>query len=199
MRCPTHPDRIAQNNCTVCGTWHCAACAPLHRFLEEPVCPDCAPGLARHLVGLHSPDHAGGERRSGRRPRMLMLSLGTVAFVLLALLGTEFILPALTPGPSAEQRQLRLVASFTEVGLALEAFRAQKGSYPQSLSALVPEHLEALPDDPFDSSGAPLRYRSQGTEQGSIVLYSVGPDGIDDGGVAQEPVHGRGDLLYPVW
>ena len=183
----------------MCGTWHCAACAPLHRFLEEPVCPACAPGLARHLVGLHDPGLGGSERRAGRRPRLLILCVATVSFVLLALLGTDFILPALTPGPSAARRQTRLVASFAEVGHALEAFRAQEGRYPKSLDVLVPEHLANLPGDPFDSSGAPLLYRSRGGEQGSIVLYSVGPDGIDDGGVPQEPVHGRGDLLYPVW
>jgi hypothetical protein len=42
---------------------------------------------------------------------------------------------------------------------------------------LVPEHLERLPDDPF--SGKPLVYRL--TDEG-FRLYSVGPNGVDDGG-----------------
>lgn len=63
---------------------------------------------------------------------------------------------------------------------ALETYRAKHGSYPASLSDLSPGTLTKLPDDPF-SPGAPLRYRK--TEKG-FVLYSVGPDGIDDGGRA---------------
>lgn len=62
--------------------------------------------------------------------------------------------------------------------LALRAYRMEHGAYPATLSALVPGYLKAVPDDPFALSG-PLRYKIAGTK---FVLYSVGPDGKDDGG-----------------
>ena len=45
----------------------------------------------------------------------------------------------------------------------------------------MPEQLERLPDDPF--SGKPLVYRL--TDEG-FRLYSVGPNGVDDGGKSLE-------------
>jgi len=62
--------------------------------------------------------------------------------------------------------------------LALRAYRLEHGAYPIALSALVPGYLKAVPDDPFALSGT-LRYRLAGAK---FVLYSVGPDGNDDGG-----------------
>ncbi len=62
--------------------------------------------------------------------------------------------------------------------LALRAYRLEHGAYPAALSALAPGYLKAVPDDPFALSG-PLRYRLAGAK---FVLYSVGPDGNDDGG-----------------
>ena len=68
--------------------------------------------------------------------------------------------------------------------LALERARLLRGGYPESLAALVPEFLPVLPADPF--TGKPLCYRppSAGPFEGErpFVLYSAGPDGVDDGG-----------------
>jgi hypothetical protein len=61
--------------------------------------------------------------------------------------------------------------------LALQAWRAEHGRYPDALDALVPDVLEALPPDPFGRG--PLNYRRDGDK---YVLYSAGPDGADDGG-----------------
>jgi hypothetical protein len=63
--------------------------------------------------------------------------------------------------------------------LALQAWHAEHGAYPDTLDALVPGTLDALPRDPF--SGGPVKYRREGDE---YVLYSVGPDRKDDGGRA---------------
>jgi hypothetical protein len=68
---------------------------------------------------------------------------------------------------------LRLVM----VELALRSFRCDQGSSPGSLSQLVPKYLKRLPSDPF--SGNPLVYRPAGT---NWLLYSLGPDRVDDGG-----------------
>jgi hypothetical protein len=67
-----------------------------------------------------------------------------------------------------------------EVMLALRAFQLQHGSYPLTLNALVPSYLTSVPRDPF-GGGEALRYRITGD---TYMLYSIGPDGKDDGGKA---------------
>ena len=66
------------------------------------------------------------------------------------------------------------------VALALRAYKIDHGAYPPTLAALAPGYLQAVPADPFALSG-PLLYKPLGTR---YVLYSVGPDGKDDGGKA---------------
>jgi hypothetical protein len=66
------------------------------------------------------------------------------------------------------------------VALALRAYRLEHGRYPETLSELVPDYLSKVPADPLAPQG-PLKYRRKGS---SYVLYSVGPDGVDDGGRA---------------
>lgn len=45
---------------------------------------------------------------------------------------------------------------------------------------MTAKRLPAVPDDPFAKPGTPLRYiRKSPTE---YVLYSIGSDGVDDGG-----------------
>jgi len=46
----------------------------------------------------------------------------------------------------------------------------------------VPKYLPAVPDDPFDNGA--MKYRQ--TDAG-YTIYSVGPDGDDDGGKRMEP------------
>lgn len=62
--------------------------------------------------------------------------------------------------------------------LALRAYRIEHGTYPTTLGALTPDCLSRVPDDPFALAGS-LRYKRVGAK---YVLYSVGPDGKDDGG-----------------
>jgi hypothetical protein len=69
--------------------------------------------------------------------------------------------------------------------LALQAWRAEHGRYPDSLDALAPDILPVVPADPFGRG--PLKYRLEGDK---YVLYSVGPDGVDDGG---QPAVARDD------
>lgn len=64
--------------------------------------------------------------------------------------------------------------------LALQTYKLDHGAYPPSLTALVPGYLNTVPTDPFALSG-PLRYKRV---SGKYLLYSVGPDGKDDGGRA---------------
>jgi hypothetical protein len=61
--------------------------------------------------------------------------------------------------------------------IAARQFEQKHGQLPDSLAALVPEFLPAVPTDPFD--GKALRF--QITDEG-LVLYSIGRDRKDDGG-----------------
>ncbi len=54
--------------------------------------------------------------------------------------------------------------------LTLRALKLDSGAYPDTFTA---------PVDPFSPTAAPLLYRKQGD---GYLLYSVGPDGNDDGG-----------------
>lgn len=72
------------------------------------------------------------------------------------------------------ERQLTVAA------IAVTRFHMRHGTFPASLTDLVPEFLAAEPYDPM--SGKPLRYRLQ--PDGTFLLYSVGDDGVDDGGDA---------------
>ena len=64
------------------------------------------------------------------------------------------------------------------VALALEVHRRQHGEWPESLDELVPDLLPGVPRDRF--TGEPLSYRADG---GEVLVYSVGSDLDDDGGV----------------
>jgi hypothetical protein len=73
------------------------------------------------------------------------------------------------------------------IAFALAAYRCDHKSYPKSLDDLAPRYLDKVPDDLF--TGKPLLYR--GFEK-SCLVYSVGPNGVDDDGQSprDEP---RGD------
>jgi hypothetical protein len=82
---------------------------------------------------------------------------------------------------------LRAANEMLLTALALQAWHAEHGRYPDTLVALVPGLLETLPRDPFSSG--PLKYRLEGDK---YVLYSVGPDGKDDGGRPAENAAPKG-------
>jgi hypothetical protein len=65
------------------------------------------------------------------------------------------------------------------VAIALERYRLAQGNFPESLDALAPQFLEKIPHDIIN--GEPLHYRK--TADGNFVLYSVGWNERDDGGV----------------
>ncbi len=63
--------------------------------------------------------------------------------------------------------------------LALEIYRRQTGTYPEVLESLVPDFLTEIPDDLFEPTPAPLKYRRKGIR---ATLWSIYEDGIDQGG-----------------
>jgi hypothetical protein len=70
----------------------------------------------------------------------------------------------------------------TRIACALERARRADGAYPETLEALAPKYIAALPHDII--SGKPLRYRRAANKQ--FLLYSVGMNGADDGGAIGE-------------
>ncbi len=62
--------------------------------------------------------------------------------------------------------------------IALKRFQQANGHWPEKLSELVPQFISSVPLDAID--GQPLRYRRNA--DGTYLLYSVGDNGVDDGG-----------------
>ena len=78
----------------------------------------------------------------------------------------------------------------TLAAIALERYRLGHGTYPNTLLEVAPEFLRSPPTDFLD--GKPLRYHP--SDDGHFVLYSVGLDCADNGGVMQSD--GRKRLGY---
>ena len=66
--------------------------------------------------------------------------------------------------------------SATQLLLALKSYKIKKGDLPRSLTDLIPEYFNQIPIDDFD--GKPMRYSVK-----NKVIYSVGKDLVDSGGV----------------
>jgi hypothetical protein len=77
----------------------------------------------------------------------------------------------------SESRGIRLM-------VAIEAFRAARGHPPASLDDLIPDFIAQLPTDPYapDARHRYILFPAQGVHPATYTLYSVGFDGIDDGG-----------------
>ncbi len=75
------------------------------------------------------------------------------------------------------------------IACALERYRLVNGQFPETLEALTPQFISPLPNDVV--SGEPYKYhrtadpssQSSAATSGSFVLYSVGWNEKDDGGV----------------
>jgi hypothetical protein len=107
------------------------------------------------------------------------------------------------PGYSGVPTKLATAQSEVDlatVACALERCRLVQGRYPETLDALVPTFIAVLPHDIINAQ--PLHYRR--TEDGRFVLYSVGWNEKDDGGVVAvkngDPSHSdplQGDWVWP--
>ena len=106
------------------------------------------------------------------------------------------LLPPVSKLAAAEQHsvaQLRCVI----VALAAERYRRLHGDWPASLAALVSaRYFKEVPADPYN--GAKLRWRRTGD---GVVIYAVGLDGKDNGGVLnrQDPAAQGSDIGVRLW
>ncbi len=78
--------------------------------------------------------------------------------------------------------------------LAVERYRLAHGHWPDSLAKS--EFLREVPTDPYDSQ--PLHFRRL---QDGVVIYSIGPDGVDDGGKLERNSYTTAgtDLGFQLW
>lgn len=76
----------------------------------------------------------------------------------------------------------KAVVRLLQLEFALRVWRAEHGTWPESLDELVPIILPAVPADPFSPEGQPLHYDRKGN---GYLLYSVGWNGIDEQGQVQ--------------
>jgi hypothetical protein len=96
--------------------------------------------------------------------------------------------------PSLHKIPMRAAAAQTTtdeatIACALERYRLANGQLPETLEALVPRYISRLPNDVI--SGEPYKYhrtndpssQSSDATSGQFVLYSIGWNETDDGGV----------------
>lgn len=102
--------------------------------------------------------------------------------------------------------QIHLLRGGADLMIAIEEFRIATGKHPAALSELVPAYIASLPVDPW--SGVSIGYRLEDAHTDPFhrpyILYSVGLNGKDDGGLAHnnpKPRQGqmRYNLVYPTY
>jgi len=76
--------------------------------------------------------------------------------------------------------------------IALKRYELQHHQLPNTLDELIPEFLKSVPTDYMD--GEPLRYQRSG--DGTFLLYSVGENGLDDGGNPAFPKYVQSSNYY---
>jgi hypothetical protein len=90
------------------------------------------------------------------------------------------VLGALFPGldsATSAEHQANIRLAIARLAAALAVYRVAHGEYPNNLSQIVPDIVPELPIDLFSSKS----FRYKPTSDG-YLLYSVGENGIDDGG-----------------
>lgn len=106
-------------------------------------------------------------------------------FIETLLPGTERVLRESYAGQAKHEAAQTIVA--------LLRYKSDHGQFPDSLDQLVPQYLEAVPQDPFGPG--PLTYKRQGDD---FVLHRLSPD-FKDNGSKYDPVFGKGadDVFWP--
>jgi hypothetical protein len=107
----------------------------------------------------------------------------------------QLLMPQLSKVGAAFRRD-RAILRGAIIALALERFRLAENHWPEELKELVPAYLPAVPRDPFD--GRAMRYRKL---PDGVIVYSVGPDGKDNGGAMNraKPTAEGTDLGFRLW
>ena len=109
----------------------------------------------------------------------------------------RILLPALG-GMARKCSSAQISVDLARTAIALERYRLVHGKFPESLDALAPQFIAQVPHDVI--GGQPLHYRR--TADGQFVLYSVGWNEKDDGGIVfipkggSQPKFDEGDWVW---
>jgi len=100
---------------------------------------------------------------------------------------SSMTLPALSRVLEQQARNNATLDS-CKLALALKIYREQHGNYPDTLAPLAPDIISELPLDPFTGKGYIYRKESKG-----FIVYSIGPNEKDDGGISNREQPGKCD------
>ena len=104
----------------------------------------------------------------------------------------NLLTPAIEAWRTANKRQEAEI-SLLRLLFALEAYHRDNGEYPEALDDLLGHTIDEMPLEPFSSNpaGEPFRYI---LEERGFLLYSVGPNGIDEDGRGNNDVPKGDDI-----
>jgi len=120
---------------------------------------------------------------AGREPFNTVINHRVISTILLPALGSV----------SRKTAEAQTAADQAALACALERFRRTKGNYPEKLDELVPGFIAQMPHDVI--TGKSFTYRAM---DGQFLLYSIGWDEKDDGGVPGKTLfdEGQGDWVW---
>ena len=85
--------------------------------------------------------------------------------------------------------QARLLLA--DAGVSIARYRQEHGHDPKTFAELIPDYLSKVPTDPFNGEPIHMKHSSNG-----LILYSVGNNLKDDGGLAYDKVNKTGDISF---
>jgi hypothetical protein len=103
---------------------------------------------------------------------------------------TSIIMPSLDRSLEVEA-MVEAGDADAQLAVAMTRYRLDHGQLPRQLAALVPNYLDEIPIDPFN--GQSLRLT---TRNGEWIIYSVGANGIDNGGKSGAPSKDEDDVSF---
>jgi hypothetical protein len=150
----------------------------------------CARMVEAYYIPLADPGLTTFSPETARRADAALAATTSGPFNLCA----RLLLPMLANSATKFARGQAAV-DLARTAIALERCRLARGEFPESLAALVPQCIDKVPRDVIGGQG--LKYRREAGDQ--FVLYSVGWNEMDDGGVTSLKKDGSVDIESGDW
>lgn len=158
--------KIAQTNSEVFKKEFQNEFAALAKTVENPANAANTKNPLEAVASLVIPD-------SAKRNKEITDAIAENEALLFAYIAVPNIVGAVDPYYFTETKFMIL-----EAAAAMRVYIAEKNKIPEALNDLVPDYLLDVPIDPW--SGQALKYINKDKE---LIIYSVGPDRIDNGGL----------------
>ena len=149
-----------------------------------------AESLQRYVIDPMAPSTGRIDVSKVKAGQELLNSLHFFPFKIMHFWGGTTLSPLLGVVQPTAEFQARINEAV--VACALASFRLKNDKLPNSLDELTPDFLSTLPVDPVN--GDPLRYVLKDNQ--NYVLYSVGWNEKDDGGVTDASDKKNGDWVW---